>query len=96
LSGTTNLLSATIVPLGSASSNYRQNIMAHKNAMALACVPMEMPPGAVGGARKSAEGISIRVIPIYDGINDVSKWRTDILYGRRLIDPRLGVRASQS
>jgi hypothetical protein len=93
---TGDLASNALVPLGTASAAYRQNIMAHKNAMALACVPMEMPQGSVGGARKSAEGISIRVIPIYDGVNDISKWRTDILYGRRLIDPRLAVRVSQS
>jgi hypothetical protein len=93
---TGTLASNAIVPLGSASAAYRQNIVAHKNAMALACVPMEMPQGSVGGARKTAEGISIRVIPIYDGINDISKWRTDILYGRRLIDPRLATRVSQT
>ena len=35
-----------------------------------------------------------RVIPVYDGINDVSKWRLGLLYGRKLIDPRLATRLS--
>jgi len=36
----------------------------------------------------------VRVIPVYDGTNDVSKWRLDVLYGRKLIDPRLITRLS--
>ena len=38
--------------------------------------------------------LSVRVQPYYDGTNDVSKWRLDLLYGRKLIDPRLAVRSS--
>lgn len=85
-----------IVLLGDASSTYPQSLMMHKNAMALAVVPMEMPQGSVNGARRSNNGLSIRLLPVYDGINDISKWRLDILYGRRLIDPRKSVRVSQS
>lgn len=83
-----------ITPVGSASTSYKQNMMFHKNAMALAVVPLEMPQGAVGGSRISHNGLSCRVQPVYDGINDVSAWRLDILYGRKLIDPRLGLRIS--
>lgn len=85
---------AAIVPVGAASTSYRQNLLFHKNAMALAVVPMDMPPAAYGGSRQSHKGLSVRVIPVYDGTNDVSKWRLDLLYGRRLIDPRLAVRFS--
>ena len=83
-----------ITLVGSASTSYRQNIFYHKNAMALAMVPMELPTGAVNPSRQSYKGMSVRVIPIYDGTNDVSNWRLDILYGRKLIDPRLAVRVS--
>lgn len=62
--------------------------------MALAMVPMDMPPGAYGAARESYKGMSVRVIPVYDGTNDISKWRLDCLYGRKLIDPRLITRLS--
>lgn len=91
-SGTTD--GRTITPLGTASTAYKQNMVFHKNAMALAVVPMEMPQAAYGGARRSYKGFSVRVIPIYDGTNDVSKWRLDLLYGRKLIDPRVGTRLS--
>jgi hypothetical protein len=84
----------TITNIGTASTNYVQNMVFHKNCMALACVPMEMPQGAVNAARKSYKGISVRVIPVYDGINDVSKWRLDLLYGRELLDPRMITRLS--
>lgn len=83
---------AAITLLGSPSTGYRQNVAYHKNAFALAMVPMVLPPGSVGGARESRNGISIRVVPFYDGTNDKSTWRMDVLYGRKLIDPRLTTR----
>lgn len=85
---------APITVRGTAATAYRQNLMYHKNAFTLAMVPMELPQGAYGAARQSYKGISIRVIPVYDGTNDVSKWRMDVLYGRKCIDPRLAVRLS--
>ena len=50
---------------------YRQNMMFHRNAFALVMVPMVKPPGAVDVARESYKGTSVRVIPYYDGTNDV-------------------------
>lgn len=85
---------AAITVLGSASTGYKQNMAYHKNTMALAIVPLEMPQAAYNGARESYKGMSVRVIPIYDGTNDISKWRLDLLYGRKVIDPRLAVRLS--
>lgn len=86
--------SNVITDIGVASTSYRQNLMYHKNAFALACVPMELPQGAFGAARQSYKGFSVRVIPVYDGINDVSKWRLDMLYGKTVLDPRLATRVS--
>lgn len=83
---------ATITVLGTGGTGYRQNLAYHKNAFALAAVPMAAPPGAVDVGRETRNGLSIRVIPYYDGTNDVSKWRMDFLYGRKLIDPRLVTR----
>lgn len=85
---------AGLVMLGTASTTYQQNIVFHKNAMALAMVPMEMPQAVYNGSRQTYKGMSVRVIPIYDGTNDISKWRLDLLYGRKLIDPRLITRLS--
>lgn len=55
---------------------------------------MEKPPGAVDVARESYKGLRVRVVPFYDGANDVSKWRLDVLYGIKTLDPRLAVRLS--
>lgn len=85
---------AAISVAGSASTSYKQNLVYHKNAFAMAIVPMEAPPGAVDVARRTHKGISVRVIPVYDGINDVSKWRLDLLGGFKCIDPRLATRIS--
>ena len=83
---------AAITVVGAASASNRQNLVYHKNAFALAMVPMELPPGAYGAARQSYKGISVRVIPVYDGVNDIQRWRLDVLYGRAAIDPRLATR----
>jgi hypothetical protein len=87
---------AALTFFGAANTTYRQNMAYHKNCMALAMVPMEMPPAAYGGARKSYKDMNVRVIPTYDGATDVSSWRLDVLYGRRMIDPRLATRFAGS
>lgn len=96
---TTSLTTGTfasnaLVFFGTASTGYRANLSYHKTAFALAMVPMEVPQGAVNVSRQSKNGISVRVIPVYDGVNDTDKWRLDVLYGRRCIDPRVATRLS--
>jgi hypothetical protein len=85
---------AAITNIGTASTGYVQNMLFHKNAMALAFVPMVLPAGAVNPVRKSTKGMSVRFIPVYDGVNDNGKFRMDVLYGRKVIDGRLGLRLS--
>ena len=85
---------AAITVVGTGGTGYRQNMVFHKNAFALVTVPMEAPQGAVNVSRQSYKGINARLVPYYDGANDVSKWRLDILYGVKAIDPRLAVRLS--
>lgn len=92
--GTTDLNTKTVTYQGAASTGYRQNLFFRKNAFALAMVPLASPPGAVDVGRRTYKGFSVRVIPYYDGGNDVSNWRLDILYGVKTIDPRQAVRAS--
>jgi hypothetical protein len=87
---------ATITVVGTASTGYAQNMVFHKNAFSLVMVPMVAPPGAVDVARKSLNGYSVRVIPYYDGTNDVSNWRLDVLYGVKTVDARLATRISGS
>lgn len=85
---------AAITMVGTASTGYRQNMTFHKNAFTLAMVPLVAPPGAVDVGRRTHKGITVRVIPVYDGVSDESRWRLDVLYGVQAIDPRLAVRGS--
>jgi hypothetical protein len=95
-SGTTDLNTAAITAVGTAATGYRQNLVFHKNAFALAMVPMVAPPGAPEVSRQSYNGTSVRLIPTYDGTNDRSNFRLDVLYGVKAIDPRLATRLSGS
>ncbi len=92
--GVTDINTKAITWQGAASTLYTQNLFFHKNAFGLVMVPMVKPPGAFDVGRQSYKGFSVRVIPVYDGINDHSMWRCDILYGTKAIDPRKAVRAS--
>jgi hypothetical protein len=85
---------AAITVKGTASTGYRQNLVFHRNAFSLVMVDLQDPPGAVEVGRQSYQGCRVRVIPVYDGINDISKWRLDVLYGVKAIDPRLATRLS--
>jgi hypothetical protein len=92
--GATDLNTMAITGVGTASTAFPQNLLFHRNAFALAMVPMEKPAGAVDVARKTYKGLSVRVVPYYDGSNNVSNYRLDILFGVKAIDPRLAVRVS--
>lgn len=83
---------AAITVLGTASTNYRQNLVFHKNAFALVTCPLEMPDGAAFKARESRNGLSIRVIKDYDIDSDNDIIRLDILYGKKAIYPDLAAR----
>ena len=92
--GVTDLNTKAIVAMGTAGGIYRQNMVFHQNAFALVTVPLVSPPGAVDVGRQTYKGTSVRVIPVYDGINDESMWRLDVLFGVKAIDPRLATRLS--
>jgi hypothetical protein len=88
--------SAALTFVGTGSTAYSNALMFDKNAFALCMVPMVRPPGSVDCSRVSKNGISIRVIPYYDGTQDVSNWRLDCIFGTKTIDRRLAVRVSGS
>jgi hypothetical protein len=89
-----NLDNQGVTFVGAPDANFRQNLVFHRNAFALVSVPLVLPPGAVEPARESYGGMSARLIPYYNGSNDVSSFRLDILYGVKAVDPRLATRAS--
>ena len=92
--GVSDLNNQAVTFMGSASTAYRQNMVFHKSAFALAMVPMVSPPGATQVSRQSYKGTSVRLIPTYDGTNDRSNFRLDVLYGLKAIDPRRATRLS--
>lgn len=85
---------AAVTWLGTASTAYRQNIFFNKNAFALVMRPLEIPPSSNGATRETYKGLSVRVTPYYDGANDESNWRLDVIYGVKAIYPELSARAS--
>ena len=93
-SGTTDLNTKAITSVQTAATDYRANMVFHKNAFALVSVPLISPPGATDVGRQTYKGTSVRVIPVYDGISDESMWRLDVLYGTKTVDPRLATRLS--
>jgi hypothetical protein len=89
---------AEITVVGAGGSIYPQNIVFMKEAFALAFAELEKPRGAVNVERVTDPdtGISIRFIPVYDGTNNVSLYRLDVLWGRKTINPDLATRLSGS
>ncbi len=94
LNGITDLNTQVVTYQGATGTSYPQNLFFHKNAFGLVMVPMVAPPGAQEVSRQSYNGTSVRLIPTYDGTNDVSNFRLDCLYGVKAIDPRQAVRIS--
>lgn len=87
--------SAAITWLGVASTNYRQNAVFHKEAIALQFAKLTMPTTGIAAYSTDPEsGVSIRYWRFSDGINDEHYHRWDILFGVDAIDRRLGTRLS--
>jgi hypothetical protein len=84
---------AAIVCLTNTGETYRNNFIFHPLAVTLAIVPMEMPTrGVVEAYRESYNGVSIRLITFYDGINDQQITRLDVLYGYKWVRPEWACR----
>ena len=76
---------AVITFLGSASTAYPQNLVYHKNAIALATADLLMPQGVDMASRQVHNGISMRIVRQYDINNDRMPCRIDVLYGYNVI-----------
>jgi hypothetical protein len=86
---------APYVIIGAASTAYNTNVAFHKDAFTLAMVPMWAPPGGKGVidvAQKSEDGFTVKVTEFYDGINDNSIMRIDVLFGWVATYPELSVK----
>lgn len=83
---------AAIVFFDPNSATSTQNLGFHKDAFALASVPLELPAGVHFAARESYKGISMRIVRQYDINSDIIPCRIDVLYGVKVIYPELAVR----
>lgn len=80
---------------GAASTSYATNVAYHKDAFTLAMVPMWAPPsgkGNVSVSQMTEDGLTVKVTEIYDGVNDVSMMRLDVLFGWAATYPELSVK----
>jgi hypothetical protein len=87
---------AAITYVGTASTIYPQNLVFHRNAYALAMVPIAQAPSGAGVSQSTEryKGLSLQWSAQYDITNARMIYRLDAMYGVKAIDPRLGVRAS--
>ena len=84
--------SAAVTFLGSASTQYPQNLVYHKDAITFATADLVMPQGVDMASRQVHNGISLRVVRQYDINNDRMPCRVDVLYGYSVIRPQMAVR----
>ena len=83
---------AVVTMLGSAASQYAQNLVYHKDAITLATADLLMPQGVDMASRQTHNGISMRIVRQYDINNDRMPCRVDVLYGYAAIRPSMGTR----
>jgi hypothetical protein len=84
--------SAVVTFLGSASTQYPQNLIYHKDAITFATADLVMPQGVDMASRQVHNGISMRIVRQYDINNDRMPCRIDVLYGFSVIRPQMAVR----
>ena len=84
--------SKAVVFVGTASSQYAQNLVYHKDAITFATADLLLPQGVDMAARAVHNGISLRVVRQYDINNDRMPCRIDVLYGYSTIRPQMGCR----
>jgi hypothetical protein len=78
--------------LGAASTQYPQNLIYHKDAIAFATADLLLPQGVDMASRQVHNGISLRIVRQYDINNDRLPCRIDVLYGYSVIRPQMAVR----
>ena len=83
---------AVVTMLGSASTQYAQNLSYHKDAITLATADLLLPQGVDMASRQTHNGISMRIVRQYDINNDRMPCRVDVLYGYSAIRPQMATR----
>lgn len=83
---------SAITFLGTASTAVQTSLLFHKEAFAFATADLVMPTGVDFARRESMDGISMRIVRMYDINNDKFPCRLDVLYGYKTLRPQLAVR----
>jgi hypothetical protein len=81
--------------VGAASTSYQTNIAYHRDAFTLAMVPMWAPEsgkGVIGVDQVTSDGFTVKVTEFYDGTNDQSIMRLDVLFGWAATYPELSTK----
>jgi hypothetical protein len=81
-----------VTMLGSAATQYAQNLVYHKDAITFATADLLLPQGVDMASRAVHNGISLRVVRQYDINNDRMPCRIDVLYGYSAIRPQMACR----
>lgn len=81
-----------VVFVGAASTQYPQNLVYHKDAIAFATADLILPQGVDMASRQVHNGISLRIVRQYDINNDRMPCRVDVLYGYNTIRPQMACR----
>jgi hypothetical protein len=81
-----------VVFVGTASTQYPQNLIYHKDAITFATADLLLPQGVDMASRAVHNGISLRVVRQYDINNDRMPCRIDVLYGYSTIRPQMACR----
>ena len=84
--------SAVVTMVGSANTQFPQNLVYHKDAITFATADLLLPQGVDMAARAVHNGISLRVVRQYDINNDRLPCRIDVLYGFSTIRPQMACR----
>jgi hypothetical protein len=82
----------TVTFVGSASTQYAQNLVYHKDAITFATADLLLPQGVDMASRAVHNGISLRIVRQYDINNDRMPCRIDVLYGYSAIRPQMACR----
>lgn len=83
---------AAITVQGTANSVAAQNMLFHRNAFALACVPLQPLQGIQGVEQVAFDGLALTLTPAADPVNYVQRYRIDVLYGFEAVYPELATR----
>ena len=84
--------SAVVTFIGTASTQYPQNLIYHKDAITFATADLLLPQGVDMASRQVHNGISLRIVRAYDINNDRMPCRIDVLYGFAVIRPAMACR----